>query len=99
MGLYLYIEQVNSKWSPRGLFSCNMKWSVKCLWYIMLLLSDFDYVDDHEMVYVAMCDDNYLWYEWYEANHYSWSAILFTWLYGVMGLHMIIAFVGLRLDH
>ena len=56
----------------------------------MLLLYDVGYVNEHEMVYVSIYDDDYIWCKFYEAKHYLWSPILFTWLCGVMELNMII---------
>ena len=35
----------------------------------MTLLYDADYGNEHEMVYVVLYDDDYLWCKMYEAKH------------------------------
>ena len=44
----------------------------------MLLLYDVDYVNEDEMVYDSICEDEYMCYKMYEAKRYLWSPILFT---------------------
>ena len=78
MGLYLDIAQVDSKESPRRLFSCNMNMKFIMLMIMMLLLYNVGYVNEHETFYVCICDDDYLWCKLYKAKYYLWSPILFT---------------------
>lgn len=65
----------------------------------MLLLYDIVYIDEYVMVYIAICDDDYLWYKLYGAKYYLWCPILFTCLCGVMELHICSALIGLGWDH
>lgn len=77
------------------MISCNRK----CWLYMMILLYDVGYIEwiwhCSKFLYVVMTTDDDMCYV---AKHYLWSPILFTWLCGVMGLHMSIALVGLGWD-
>ena len=74
-------------------------WKLWCLWYDVFLLYEVCYVNEHVIGVYFFMRWWLLMLQLYEAEVYIWSPILSTWLCRAVGLHIIIALVGLGWDN